>query len=217
MTPDTSQPEKPKDLAGWPKAAVDYGPLLVFFGANAKFGIIAATGCFMAAFAVALVYSLIKTGRVSPMMWFIGVIVGIFGGLTLYFNDQFFIKIKGTIQPVLFGILLVGAHLLGRAPLKSLLGQAMPPLQERGWAILTWGYAIFFFAMAGLNEVLRRILTDNQYVSYATWGDMGLTFIVMMALGAYVLTHFEVPEAVPKAVPEAVPEAVAQPAPPANS
>ncbi len=196
---------RPRELTGWPKAAVDFGPLLVFFAANWWFGkpgvvnplggkpIIAATAAFTAAFLVSMIYSWIKTRHISPMMWFTGAIVLIFGGLTIFLKNDIFIKLRPTIVNSLLGFLLLGGQLLGRAPLKTLFGQAMPPLTQRGWTLFTWAWIFFFFFSAALNEILRRLLSDNAYVAYTSWGDILLTFGFMFACMPIILKHEEKP------------------------
>jgi intracellular septation protein len=190
-----------RELAGWPKAAVDFAPLVLFFVANWWFGkegvynpiggkpIIAATAVFMAALFVAMGYSWSVTRRISPMMWFTGIIVGIFGGLTLLLKDDLFIKLRPTIVNGLLGLLLLGGYWLGRNPLKSLFGEAFPPLTARGWKIFTYAWAGFFFVSAGLNEILRRVLSDNAYVAYTSWGDILITFGFLFACMPIILRH----------------------------
>lgn len=201
MSASVTRPDRPKELSGWTKAAVDFLPLVLFFGSNWWFGkagvynplggkpIIAATAVFMAALLVSMVYSWYKTRHISPMMWFTGIIVGIFGGLTIWLKDDIFIKLRPTIVNSLLGMVLLGGHWLGHSPLKMLFGSAFPPLTTRGWTLFTYAWATFFFFSAGLNEVLRRVLSDNAYVAYTSWGDILLTFAFLFACMPVILKH----------------------------
>jgi intracellular septation protein len=194
-------PLQKKELEGFTKVAVDLAPLIVFFIANWWFGregtvlpfgekpIIPATAFFMAAFIMATAYSWIKVRHVSPMTLFTGAIVVIFGGLTIWLNNDLFIKLRPTIVNSLLGLVLLGGHLMGRSPIKMLFGQAFPPLQERGWKIFTYAWVVFFFASAALNEILRKILSDNAYVAYISWGDIVVTFGFLILLMPIILKY----------------------------
>jgi intracellular septation protein len=202
---------KPKDLEGFEKIIVDLAPVVIFFLANWWFGrdgttlpfgkkpIIPATAVFTAAFVASMAYSWIKVRHVSPMTLFTGAIVIIFGGLTIWLNNDLFIKLRPTIVNTLLGTLLLGGHLLGRSPVKSLFGQAFPPLKDRGWAIFTYAWVGFFFFSAALNEILRRLLSDDAYVAYISWGDILLTFGFLIVLMPVILKYEEKPVNEPKA------------------
>jgi intracellular septation protein len=202
---------RPKDLTGWRKAAVDFGPLILFFSANWWFGragvynpiggkpIIAATGVFMVALFASMAYCWIVTRRISPMMWFTGIIVGIFGGLTLFLKDDLFIKLRPTIVNSLMGLLLLGGYWLGRNPLKALFAEAFPPLTAQGWKLFTYAWVVFFFLSAGLNEVLRKVLSDNAYVAYTSWGDIVVTFAFLFLCMPLVMKHEDKSAVPPKA------------------
>jgi intracellular septation protein len=200
MTENTSLPQK-KELEGLTKVVVDLAPLIGFFVANWWFGregtvlpfgkkpIIPATAFFMTAFVIATAYSWLKVRHVSPMTLFTGAIVVIFGGLTIWLNNDLFIKLRPTIVNSLLGLVLLGGHLMGRSPIKVLFGQAFPPLQERGWEIFTYAWVIFFFASAALNEILRKTLSDNAYVAYISWGDIVVTFGFLILLMPILLKY----------------------------
>ena len=99
----------------WLKLALELGPLLVFFFANGRFGIFVATGAFMAAMAVALIASWLINRRLAIMPLVTGVVVAIFGTLTLILHDDTFIKMKPTIVNTLFGGVLLGGLVFGKA------------------------------------------------------------------------------------------------------
>lgn len=158
------------------KLVLDIGPLVLFFAANARFGIFAATGVFMVASlgAIAVTYALTRHLAIMPFVT--AVIVLIFGSLTLILHDETFIKLKPTIIYCLFGGTLAGGLACG----KSLLGvlfEQMFQLSAEGWRKLTLRWALFFFAMAVLNEIVWRTQTTDFWVSFKLFGALPLTFV----------------------------------------
>jgi len=165
-----------KQLNPMLKLVLDIGPLVLFFAANAKFGIFAATGSFMVAVLIALAVAYVLTRRIEVMPVVTAVIVLIFGSLTLVLHDETFIKLKPTIIYVLFG----GTLAVGLAFGKSLLGivfDAMFHLTDEGWRKLTWRWALFFFALAIANEIVWRTQTTDFWVSFKLFGVVPLTFV----------------------------------------
>ena len=188
----TSRTQKPK-LNPTLKLVLDLGPLLVFFAANSRFGIFAATGAFMAAIVLALAVAYALTRHLPIMPLVTAVVVLVFGTLTLVLHDELFIKVKPTIIYVLFG----GVLLVGLAFGKSLLGVVFDSvfhLTEEGWRKLTWRWALFFLALAVLNEIVWRTQTTDVWVSFKVFGVVPLTFL-FAALQYPLLTKYAVPEA----------------------
>ena len=139
---------------------LDIGPLVLFFAANARFGIYVATGAFMVAVLVALAVSYALTRHIAIMPVVTAVIVLVFGGLTLVLHNDLFIKLKPTIIYVLFGgTLLVGLAL--DKPFLSILFDQLFHLTDEGWRKLTWRWVMFFFALAVLNEIVWRTYLDR--------------------------------------------------------
>lgn len=158
------------------KLVLDIGPLFLFFAANAKFGIFAATAAFMVAVLIALVVSYVLTRHIAIMPVITAVIVLVFGGLTLVLHNNLFIKLKPTIIYLLFGGTLLGGLAVG----KSLLGvvfDQMFHLTAEGWRKLTWRWALFFLALAVLNEIVWRTQTTDFWVSFKLFGVVPLTFL----------------------------------------
>jgi intracellular septation protein len=162
------------------KLALDLGPLVLFFIANGRFGIFGATGVFMAATVVALAAGYVLTRHVPMMPLVSAIVVLIFGGLTLYLQDETFIKIKPTIIYVLFGAILLGGQIMGK-PLLAMVFDQMFHLNPEGWRKLTIRWAIFFFALAVLNEIVWRTQTTDTWVAFKVFGFMPLTFIFAAA------------------------------------
>ena len=170
------------------KLVLDIGPLVLFFATNAKFGIYAATGTFMAAILIALAVSYAMTRHLAVMPLVTAVIVLLFGGLTLILHDDQFIKLKPTIIYVLFGGTLVGGLIFGK-PLLGMVFDSVFQLQEEGWRKLTWRWAFFFFALAILNEIVWRTQTTDFWVSFKLFGVVPLTFL-FAALQVPLLTKY---------------------------
>ena len=158
------------------KLVLDIGPLVLFFAANARFGIFTATAVFMAAVLVALGVAYAKTRHVEIMPLVTAIIVLIFGGLTLFLHNAEFIKLKPTIIYVLFGGTLVGGLLFGKSFL-GILFDSVFDLTEEGWRKLTWRWAFFFFALAVLNEIVWRNFSTDFWVSFKLFGVVPLTFL----------------------------------------
>jgi intracellular septation protein len=158
------------------RLALDLGPLILFFAINAFYGIFAATGFFMVAIVITLITSRILTGKFAKMPLVTAVLVIVFGGLTLYLQDETFIKIKPTVIYILFASILLGGLALGRVFLQSVLGE-MFELSDTGWRLLTYRWAGFFIFLAFLNEAVWRSVSTDNWVSFKVFGLVPLTFI----------------------------------------
>jgi len=158
------------------KLVLEAGPLVVFFVSNAYLGIFPATGAFMVATILALVVSRLKFGRIPVMPLVSGFFVLSFGGLTLYFQEEYFIKIKPTIVNLLFSVILFGGLLAGHSLLRYLFGEVFK-LQDRGWQILTFRWACFFIFLAVLNELVWRNFSTDFWAGFKLMGVMPITMI----------------------------------------
>ena len=156
--------------------AVDLGPLLVFFFANAQWGIMTATAVFMVAIVLSFFCSYWIERRIPILPLVTAVIVLIFGGLTIILNDALFIKVKPTIINCLFGVVLIAGLIFKRLFLELLFGSAFK-LTEQGWRILTIRWACFFFLLAVLNEIVWRSVSTDMWVNFKVFGIMPLTII----------------------------------------
>jgi intracellular septation protein len=162
------------------KLVIELGPLLLFFGANALWGIYAATAVFMVATVISLAVAGLRYHKLPVMPLVSGAIVLAFGGLTLYLQDETFIKLKPTIVYTTFALLL-SAGLLFKKPLLELLFGPVFRLTEEGWRKLTARWIVFFVAMAVLNEVVWRNFSTDFWVSFKAFGFLPLTFLFAVA------------------------------------
>jgi intracellular septation protein len=165
----------------WLKPTVDYGPLAVFFASYLAFGLMTATAALIAVSLVALLLAWLLERRVPLVPLITAAIVAVFGGLTLWLQDETFIKMKPTIVQAVFALVLLGGLAFGRPLLKPLLGAVMPPLSERAWRQFTLRYALFFVAMAGLNELVWRTQSTDFWVTFKVFGLPGLTILFILS------------------------------------
>ena len=182
-------PAAKRDVGAAMRIALDVGPLILFFIANARFGIFDATRIFMVAIVVAMAVSYALVRRVSVIQLFSAFMVIVMGGLTLYLHDESFIKLKPTIYYAFVAALLGYGLATGKPVLHSVLGSAYPGLEPEGWRKLTRNWAIFFVAMAVANEAVWRSSTTQFWISYKLWGALPATMLFALANVPMLLRH----------------------------
>ena len=201
MSNDRQPAEKPK--SSWVNLVVDFGPLLVFFlayrhfappsGADGAVGVVVAVTKGTIAFMIATVFALIlsrwRLGRISPMLWLSTVLILGFGTLTVLLGDPFWVQVKPTAIYLLFAAILFAGLARGKAMLKYLLQSAFEGLDEEGWRKLSRNWAIFFLFLAGLNEVLRQVLSFDGWLQAKVWGFTTLSFLFTFSQIPMVLRH----------------------------
>jgi intracellular septation protein len=189
---DETRPS-PKPDHGVLRLALDYGPLLIFFGVYKYFApaepsaiatlgaVIKSTGAFMAAIVVAAIIAKVKIGRISPMMWLTTILVVGFGGLTIWFNNPKFIQIKPTIIYILLASALFIGLYLKKPLMKYVFEAGYDGLSERGWTMLSRNWAWFFAALAIANEVIRAQFSFDDWLSIKVWGVTIVSFLFAAA------------------------------------
>ena len=161
------------------KILIDIGPLAVFFIFYTRSGLQASILPLMVATVIAVLFSYILEKKI-PIMPTVGAgIVLLFGGLTIYFDNDIFFKMKPTIINILFAVILYGGILINKPLLKYILGAALK-LEEAGWKILTQRWIGFFIALAVLNEIVWRTQSTDVWVNFKVFGILPITFIFTM-------------------------------------
>ena len=158
------------------KMSLELGPLVVFFIANARTEIFTATAWFMGAMVVSLILTWLILKKIAVMPLVTGAVVLVFGGLTLWLQDDSFIKMKPTFTNSLFAVTLLGGLLFGQSLLKYVFGDVYK-LRPEGWRKLTLNWGLFFVALAIINEILWRNFSTDVWVAFKVWGVMPLTVI----------------------------------------
>jgi intracellular septation protein len=157
--------------------ALELGPLVLFFAVNAKWGIFIGTGVFIVATAIALPCYRWMEGRWPIMPMVGGFFVLVFGGLTIWLQDDTFIKLKPTIVNCLFGLILGGGLLILKRPLlKPIFGAAFE-LTDEGWRKLTLRWCLFFFVLAAVNEVMWRHFSTDTWIASKMFLSFPLTLV----------------------------------------
>ena len=169
-------------LPKWVKPLLEFSPIIAFFIAYTRMkdhtysiggidyqGFIVVTLFFipLLLFSTGVLWALTK--KISPMQIITAILVTVFGGLTVWFNDEQFIKMKPSIIYLLFGGILGFGLLRGQSYLRMIM-QDMIPLKEEGWIVLTRRFAVFFFSLALLNEIIWRFFSTEMWVYFKTFG-----------------------------------------------
>ena len=177
------------------KFITDFGPLLIFlfFYYNNDKNLKIAIPPFIIATitALAIVWLLEKKIPMVPLIG--GILITLFGGLTIYFDNPIFIYIKPTIINILFGLaLLFGKYFTKEPILKKILGKSIM-LRDEGWNILNKRWIIFFFALAFVNELVWRTQSEEFWVNFKVWGMLPITFI-FTAFQVSIITKYKINE-----------------------
>ena len=161
------------------KFATDFGPLAVFFFFyyNGDKNLKIAIPPFIIATLIALIIVWILEKKIPLVPLIGGILITLFGGLTIYFDNPIFLYMKPTIINILFGLaLLFGKHFTNEPILKKIMGKSIM-LSDSGWYLLNKRWIFFFFAMAILNEFVWRTQTEEFWVNFKVWGLLPITFI----------------------------------------
>ena len=190
-----------RKISPWLKAALEFGPLLVFFavftrmkdaqvmvGGTAYSGFVVATALFIPLMIVTTGLLWRLTGRLAPMQVATLVLVVVFGGLSVWFNDPHFFKMKPTLIYLLFAALL-GIGLARGKPWLQLVMEDAIPMRHEGWMILTKRLVILFLGLAVANEVIWRTMSDAAWVNFKTFGLTAAVFLFFLAQGGLMRRH----------------------------
>jgi len=162
------------------KLATEFGPLALFFLTNLQFGLFPATAVLIGATILSIIISYSLAKKVPGLPLLSCLFVCIFGGLTLIFEDEFFIKIKPTVIHLISAAILFIGLLFRKPLLKLLMGEAMA-LEDEGWLKLSFRWACFFVFMAGVNEFVWRSFDTDFWVTFKTIGMLPMTLIFAVA------------------------------------
>jgi len=163
------------------KFVTDFGPLLVFFFFyyNSDKNLKVAIPPFIIATIITLAFVWILEKKIPMVPLIGGILITLFGGLTIYFDNPIFIYIKPTIINILFGLaLLFGKYFTNEPILKKILGKSIM-LSDVGWSLLNKRWMIFFFTLAFLNELVWRTQSEEFWVNFKVWGMLPITFIFL--------------------------------------
>ena len=161
------------------KILIDIGPLAVFFIFYTRGNLQSAILPLMLATIIAVLISYLVEKKIPIMPTVGAAIILIFGGLTIYFDNEVFFKMKPTIINILFAGILYGGQMLKKPLLKHLLGATLK-LKDRGWTMLTNRWIGFFIALAILNELVWRTQSTDLWVNFKVFGILPITFIFTM-------------------------------------
>ena len=194
MTDHNSDTDTQKDTAPQGqgrKLLLDLGPLVVFFATNYITGdFMLAVGLLVAATVVALAAGWMLERRISMMALFGCVAVAFFGGLSLYFDNELFIKIKPTVLTVLLAAVIAGGRLLGRNPLGLLMGTQLR-MRDAGWRALSWLWVAMFLTTALANEIAWRSLSTDDWVTFKVFGITAIS-LLFAVLSVPVMTKHQI-------------------------
>ena len=172
----------------WVKHLVDWGPLIAFFVAFKVGGIMQATAVLIVVTTVLTGLGYLLTRKIQPMPIVTLVVVGVFGGLTIWLQDETFIKMKPTIILSLFAAVLIGGLVIGKPPLKFLMGSALE-LDDDGWRKLTLRFALFFLVTAAINELVWRTQSTDLWVNFKVFGILVLNVLFMLTQIPLIKRH----------------------------
>lgn len=191
-------------LNQWVKLALETGPLVVFIMANNNGDALAemfpalealggkifvGTAFFMVAMTISLIITWWFERKVAIMPLVTFVMVVVFGMLTLYLQDDFFIKVKPTIVNVMFGVTILGLLFFFKIPAMKILFDGPFKLDDTGWTKLSFRWGCFFLFLALVNEIVWRNFSSDFWVAFKLWGVMPMTITFMLFQYPVMLKH----------------------------
>jgi intracellular septation protein len=169
---------------------LEYGPLILFFLVNIKFGIYWGTAALVISTVVVLAVLWVRDRYIPKLLAFGCAAVVFFGALTLIFNDDTFIKIKPTVVSLIIAAGFLGGHFMGRSPVKAIMGNtAAFNLPDRVWRRLTLLWVGMFVTIAVANEIAWRTLSTDDWVTFKVFGLTGITLVFAVGIGVFINKH----------------------------
>ncbi|MEG0921120.1 MAG: septation protein A [Comamonas sp.] len=177
------------------KFLIDFFPILLFFVAFKVWGVFVATGVAIVATFIQIAYLRYKNGKVEPMQWLSLAIIVVFGGATLLFHNESFIKWKPTVLYwAMAAVLLVAYWIMGNNLMQKLMG-AQVSLPQPVWNKLNYAWAIFFIVMGIINIWVAYQFDLDTWVTFKMFGGLGLMLVFVIAQALYLSRHIqEAPE-----------------------
>lgn len=186
---NTNPPDMMKPAQNKWRSALEFGPLLVFFGVNYFFGIYAGTATLVIATILALMMSWHLERRIPKMAAIGCIMVVFFGGLTILMEDEFYIKIKPTVASLAIAGAIMGGYILGYNPIRAMMEQLNMPPDSGVWRELTFSFVGMMVMLAVANEIAWRNLTTEQWVTFKVFGLTGISLlfgiVIMVILHRY--------------------------------
>lgn len=171
------------------KLLLDFGPLLAFFVSYKLGGLMTATVTLIILTALSLLITYAWEKKIAMAPLISGVLVAVLGSLTLYLNDELFIKLKPTLVNLLFAAILAGGLIFQKPTLRYVLGHAIS-LRDEGWRLLTRRWAFFFLFLAVLNEIIWRNFSTDFWVDFKVFGMFSLTLLFTLAQLPLIQRHW---------------------------
>ena len=183
QTPSGNDKDDETPQSNGRRMLLDFGPLLLFFGANYLYSdLMLSVKVLVVATIVSLAASWVLERRISMMAAFGCAALVFFAGLTLYFDNELFIKIKPTILTLMFAAAIAGGRAMGRNPLAAIMGSQVK-LTNDGWRIMSWLWAAMFACSALANEIAWRTLSTDSWVTFKVFGLTGISLgFVLLSL-----------------------------------
>ena len=171
------------------KQFIEFIPLIVFFAVYKFYDIYTATGALVVVTGLQLLYSWLRYRRVEKMQLFTFVLVGFFGGLTVFFHDDAFIKWKVTVINMLFAVArLIGRYGFGKNLIKQMLAKELQA-PDRVWDNVNLGWVGFFTLCGLLNLYVAFNLSQEMWVNFKVFGLLGMTLVFTLLSGVYLYRH----------------------------
>ncbi|MEF9965362.1 MAG: septation protein A [Comamonas sp.] len=173
------------------KFLIDFFPILLFFAAFKVWGVFVATGVAIAATIAQIAYLRFKVGKVEPMQWIsLGVIV-VFGGATLLFHDESFIKWKPTVLYWVMAVVLLGGQWLFNKNLMQKLMSSQVQLPQAVWNTVNYSWALFFTIMGIVNIWVAYKFDLDTWVTFKMFGGLGLMLVFVIGQAMYLSRHIQ--------------------------